>query len=167
MYLTDLDNYYIMKGFVITLVLVFLAWIALTVSLSPDELLVGLIVSLIITTISHKVLHPDRPGIIFNPLRWGGMLVYMAVFLYVEILSHTDVIKRVFTGRVKPAIVEIRTGIKSDPGKMVLGNSITLTPGTLTLRVGGNRMFIHTIGYDSKKRIGELFERFWRRASND
>jgi multicomponent Na+:H+ antiporter subunit E len=167
MYLTGLNNYYIMKGFVITLFLVFMAWIALTLSLSPDELVLGLMVSLIITVISHKVLHPDRPAVIFNPMRWGGMLVYMAVFLYVEILSHVDVVKRVFTGKVRPAIVEIRTGIGSDSGKMVLGNSITLTPGTLTLRVGGNRMFIHTIGYDRKRRIGELFERFWRRASND
>jgi len=152
---------------VITLVLVFLAWIALTMSLSPAELVAGLMVSLIVTAISHKLLHPDRPAMIFNPMRWGGMLVYMAVFLYVEVLSHVDVVKRVFTGRVKPAIVEIRTGIRSDSGKTVLGNSITLTPGTLTLRVGGNSMFIHTIGYDSKKRIGEIFERFWRRASND
>jgi len=167
MYLTDLDNYYIMKGFVITLVLVFLAWIALTLSLSPYELLVGFVVSLVITSISHKVLHPDRPAVIFNPLRWGNMILYILVFLYVEVLSHIDVVKRVFTGKVRPAIVEIRTGIRSDSGKMVLGNSITLTPGTLTLRVGGNSMFIHTIGYDRKKRIGELFEGYWRRASND
>jgi multicomponent Na+:H+ antiporter subunit E len=167
MYLTDLDNYYIMKGFVITLVLVFLAWIALTMSLSPDELLLGLIVSLIVTAISHKLLHPDRPAVIFNPTRWGNMILYVLVFLYVEVLSHLDVVKRVLTGKVKPAIVEIKTGIVSDSGKMVLGNSITLTPGTLTLRAGGNRMFIHTIGYDKRKRIGELFERYWRRASND
>ena len=121
--------------------------------------------SLLVTVISHRLLHPDRPGMIFNPLRWGNIIMYMFVLIYAEIISHADVVKRILTGEVRPAIVEIKTNLKTDSSKMVLGNSITLTPGTLTLRVGKKSMFVHTIGHDSKKRVGEMFERYWGRVS--
>jgi multicomponent Na+:H+ antiporter subunit E len=122
-------------------------------------------VSLLVTVISHRLLHPDRPGMIFNPLRWGNILLYLCSLVYVEILSHIDVLKRILTGEIRPAIVEVDTKLRTDSAKMVLGNSITLTPGTLTLRVGKEGMFVHTLGHDRKKRIGEMFERYWGRAS--
>ena len=46
---------------------------------------------------------------------------------------------------IRPGIVEVKTGMQSQLGKLLLSNSITLTPGTLTLDVQGDRMFIHWI----------------------
>jgi multicomponent Na+:H+ antiporter subunit E len=51
---------------------------------------------------------------------------------------------------IKPGIVLIRTGLKSDTGKLVLANSITLTPGTLTMEVEGEHLLIHWINVKSE-----------------
>ena len=61
--------------------------------------------------------------------------------------SNIDVMFRVVTPRVKinPAIVEVKTRLKSPLGRLALANSITLTPGTLTADIKDDRLFIHWI----------------------
>ena len=60
----------------------------------------------------------------------------------------------------------IETGLKSDSGKLALANSITLTPGTLTMDVEGDKLLIHWINVKSTdtkkatKAISSRFERF-------
>jgi multicomponent Na+:H+ antiporter subunit E len=69
---------------------------------------------------------------------------------------------------IKPGIVVIKTGLKQDIGKMILANSITLTPGTFTLDILGDTLLIHWINVQSKeteeatKMIGERFEKYLR-----
>jgi hypothetical protein len=62
--------------------------------------------------------------------------------------------------------VEVHTDLKSPLGKLLLANSITLTPGTLTVDIIGDRMWIHWIditpGADlahATRAIAEEFER--------
>ena len=54
---------------------------------------------------------------------------------------------RVITPRVRinPAIVEVKTKLKSKLGRLALANSITLTPGTLTADIEGDTLYIHWI----------------------
>jgi multicomponent Na+:H+ antiporter subunit E len=42
-------------------------------------------------------------------------------------------------------VVQVRTNLRSDLGKLLLANSITLTPGTLTVDVEGDLLLIHWI----------------------
>jgi len=64
--------------------------------------------------------------------------------------------------------VVIKTRLKSDIAKMILANSITLTPGTFTLDVIGDELLIHWINVksedtdDATKVIGERFEKYLR-----
>ena len=84
---------------------------------------------------------------------------------YLEILAHWDVAKRVFTGRIRPAIVEVPIGFHTSLGKTMFGNSITMTPGTLTVRAAHDRKFyVHTIGYAKGRDIGEVLRRFGSRV---
>jgi multicomponent Na+:H+ antiporter subunit E len=46
---------------------------------------------------------------------------------------------------IRPAMVEVRTALKSPLGKMLLANTITLTPGTLTVDVIDDRLLIHWV----------------------
>ena len=69
---------------------------------------------------------------------------------------------------IKPGIVVIKTGLKQDIAKMILANSITLTPGTFTLDILGDTLLIHWINVQSQetdestKMIGERFEKYLR-----
>ena len=68
-------------------------------------------------------------------------------FLFALIKANIDVALRIITGRVKPGIVKISTGITSGLGQTVLADSITLTPGTMTVDIDETNgdLYIHWI----------------------
>ena len=63
------------------------------------------------------------------------------------IKANFDLAKRVVSKDMKlhPDVVEIKTTMRSDLGKLFLANSITLTPGTLTVDVVGDSLLVHWI----------------------
>lgn len=97
-------------------------------------------------------------------------LVYVIVLLTEIIKANFDVAYRVLHPRmpIKPGIVVVKTSLKSDIAKLVLANSITLTPGTFTLDVIGDELLIHWINVKAEdvdgatKMIGGRFEKFLR-----
>ena len=150
-----------MRRLATTFLLVFVTWLILTFSLNPESLLAGLSISLAITLVCRHLLSRDTPRIILHPVKWFWLLVYLAVMLYAEVLAHLDVAVRVFTGRIRPAIVEVPVDFRTLLGKTLLGNSITVTPGTLTVSTGDEeRFYIHTLAYRKDMEIGRLFRRF-------
>jgi len=121
----------------------FIIWMALTLSFSNQELIAGFVVSFTIAyiyTTNYKSLDEFR----FRPIVY---LQYFVVFIKNLILSNIDVAKRVIDPKlpINPGIVEIKTNLKEDYKKLILANSITLTPGTITMDVQDDRMFIHWI----------------------
>jgi len=93
------------------------------------------------------------------------------VVLFAEIIrANLDVAYRVVHPKmpIKPGIVVIRTELKQDLAKLLLANSITLTPGTFTLDILGDRLLIHWINVKSEdteqatRMIGERFEKYLR-----
>ena len=79
------------------------------------------------------------------------LIVYIPVFFWAMIKANFDVAYRVIHPRmpIHPGVVLIKTDLKSDSGKLALANSITLTPGTLTMDVKGNSMLVHWINVKS------------------
>jgi multicomponent Na+:H+ antiporter subunit E len=84
------------------------------------------------------------------------------------IKSNFDVARRVLNPAlpIKPGIVEVKTKLKSKFARMLLANSITLTPGTLTVDVKDDSFFIHWIDVKNEdveaasKEIVEKFEKY-------
>ena len=58
-------------------------------------------------------------------------------------------------------MVEFTSGEKTDSGKVILGNSITLSPGTVTIDVHNNRLLVHCLTANSAQglRSGEAERR--------
>ena len=93
----------------------------------------------------------------------------MLLVLLLEILkANIDVAYRVIHPKmpIKPGIVVIKTKLKQDVAKMILANSITLTPGTFTLDILGDTLLIHWINVkstetgESTEIIGRRFEKY-------
>ena len=60
---------------------------------------------------------------------------------------------------IRPGIVEVKPEIESDMGKLVLANSITLTPGTLSMDQIDDKLYIHWINVkdnDHEESMGSL-----------
>lgn len=74
------------------------------------------------------------------------------------ILANFHVIKLALSPRslerdIDPHIFTFKTGLKTPFAKFVLANSITLTPGTVTIRIHGDTFYVHAI---SQKAMGDL-----------
>ncbi|MDR3394074.1 MAG: Na+/H+ antiporter subunit E [Parasulfuritortus sp.] len=128
------------------LVMVAIVWLLLTGSLAIQELVAGVLVTLAVTLIAYP-----RSGIL-GGVRWSFalpwyILVYLWVFTLALFKSNFDVARRVLTPSlpIRPGIVQVRTNLTSALGRMLLANSITLTPGTLTIDVENDLLTIHWI----------------------
>lgn len=121
-------------------------WLLLTFRISVQNVIVGSIASLICTLIFARYFF-ENTGKLINPRRWYWFLVYLAVFIWSCIKANFDVAYRVLHPRmpIKPGIVKVRTTLKSEFARMLLANSITMTPGTLTVDIIGDDYYIHWI----------------------
>ena len=103
---------------------------------SLEELIAGAVLSLLVALASHRLLFERGGWRLLNPYRWVLFLFYLVgPFFLAMARANLDVAYRVITGRINPGIVRFNPGLKTDAGRTMLANSITLTPGTLTLEV--------------------------------
>ena len=126
-------------------------WVLMNNSFDLSVLLTGFVLAIIISGIATKNLT------IFSELRltpkaFFYTLVYVLVFLKELILSNFDVAFRVISPKlpINPGIVEAKTKLKSPMARMILANSITLTPGTFTVEMKEDTLFIHCIDVKSE-----------------
>jgi len=128
-----------------------LSWLLLTWRVELGSLLVGLLISLVASLLFGELLTvtPER---FLQPKRYLWFLYYIPVFLWELIKANFDVAYRVLHPRlpINPGLVKIKTGLKSEVSKTFLANSITLTPGTMTVDIKGDELYIHWI--DVKER---------------
>jgi multicomponent Na+:H+ antiporter subunit E len=130
------------------------------------ELLVGLVVS-VFTGVVSGLHQTDRVrGYVFNPLRWLLGILYVLGPFFLELAkANVEIALRVITGKISPGIIRVKSGMQDDRSILFLANSITLTPGTLTVDIDEdtNDLFVHKINLaegDEKKEVWEAKELF-------
>ncbi|PAT02312.1 Na+/H+ antiporter subunit D [Candidatus Izimaplasma bacterium ZiA1] len=154
-----------MMKYVATFLVLFASYVLLA-GLHVQELVVGSIVSLMLTVLIANMV--DYKVDFKLPIRLLVFIfVYVPVFVYQLVLANLDVARRVLSPKIplNPGFVKIKTDLKGDFAKLTLANSITLTPGTLSIDVDGDDMYIHTVDVkgkspeENKKNISSLFEK--------
>jgi len=149
-------------------VLAFIIWLLLTWSLQAQIIIAGLGASVIVSLLFHKIL-PKEHYVFISLTRLFWILVYIPVFFYYVIIANIDVVYRVLHPKmpIKPGIVKIKTNLKTQSGITALANSITLTPGTLTVDLTDDGfLYVHWINVKSTdveeatREIGQRFEYF-------
>ena len=120
-------------------VLGFIVWIMLTWPFDAGKIdlqvvTAGLIASALVALLFHEML-PKEHHVFLSPVRVFWFLVYVPVFFYYVMKANFDVVYRALHPKmpIKPGIVKIKTNLKTESGITALANSITLTPGTLTV----------------------------------
>ncbi|UBM62723.1 Na+/H+ antiporter subunit E [Candidatus Sulfidibacterium hydrothermale] len=152
--------------FIVNWIFLFLVWLMFTSTLFWQEVLIGAVVSMLISLASIRLFTCCTLSIL-NPVKIFWMVWYFFVFLKLLIIANLDVAKRVISPSlpINPGIVKFKTKLKTNYSKMVLANSITLTPGTLSVDVIGDTFYIHWIDVQSTdpeqafKDIAEPFEK--------
>lgn len=126
---------------------ILLFWFALVGKVTLEVLLIGLGLTLLVILIAHKILPPKLKA--YLPLSKLWMVIKYLLQLVKEIiLANIDMIKIVLSPDIsdlQPALGYFRIELESEFSKMVLANSITITPGTITVFVKDNEYMIHVL----------------------
>ncbi len=156
-----------LRNFLYLFFILLIIWLILTSSLHWQELSTGFIISLVVALLLHKNYSPlGLPPLSLKRILFS--LAFIVVLLKEIIRANVDVAYRVIHPKmpIKPGIVVIKTSLRQDIAKMILANSITLTPGTFTLDIVGDRLLIHWIyvqstdAEEATQLIGERFEKY-------
>jgi len=140
-------------AFLTTAFCAFLVYLLLTTGSGPlflwskEELIIGAIFAVIVGAIV-KNMFMKKSLRMLDPRRWFLFLGYFfGVFLPAMAKANVDVAYRVITGRINPGIVKISPRLNNDLSLTMLANSITLTPGTLSVEVDEetNDLYVHWI----------------------
>lgn len=125
-------------------------WILLNGSLAGDVLVVGLIAAFVITLLFRNGLAVVS-GFRATPRAMLAALGYVFFFAKELVKSNLSLARIVLSPALplNPGIVKVRTRLKSHMGRLLLANSITLTPGTLTVHMDGEWLYIHWVTVES------------------
>jgi multicomponent Na+:H+ antiporter subunit E len=122
----------------------------------PDwqHLVVGGFVSAFVTFMIGD-LFITRPHVLKHPLRyWYFFAYYLPLFLWECLKANLDVAYRVLHPRlpINPGIVKVRSKLTTDTALTFLANSITLTPGTMSVDIDKDNgiLYIHWIDVKTK-----------------
>ena len=135
-----------LSRYLYTVIVLFVIWLFLTASLDPQELTFGLILSLIVAALTYEIFTTGGLSNL-HPRKIVYAIAYIPYFLWAMIMANLDVAYRVLHPKrpIRPGVVKCKTVLKTNAGKLALANSITLTPGTITLDIDGEDYFIHWI----------------------
>ena len=153
-------------------------WLLLTWPLDPrtgrldgGSVAAGLAIALLVAGTSPRA-EASRLGRWLEPRRYFWALLYIVVFLWQVLLANLEVAYRVLHPRlpIRPGIVKIRTTLQSTAARTLLANSITLTPGTLTVELlDGGCLYVHWLNVrttdpeEAARLITKRFERILAR----
>jgi len=158
-----------MKGVIPTALLAFVTYLLFTGSVTPYDLLTGVIVGVTVGLLVGRFLVKNDAKAL-NPVRWTwGLIYFLWYFLVAEVKAHLDVIGRIITGNFEPGIVKVPLKVKSEYARALVANSITNTPGTVVVDVDEDYLYVNWINVtteepeEAKKEICEEFEKYAER----
>jgi len=135
--------------FVLTFLIMFVLWVLLSGKFDPFHMTMGLISCAIVSFLSSDLLFssPKMEGLVGHWIRFG---IYIPWLMLEIIKANLHVTYLVFHPRmmdlIDPRIIKFRSKLKSDLALVTFANSITLTPGTITVDISLDGDFkVHAI----------------------
>ena len=130
-------------------ILLFMLWVTLNGKITLEIVLFGIPVAGFCYWFMCRFLEYNPKNDIIFIKSLPSVLVYIGV-LFVEIIrSSISAVKIVYSKKldIQPQIVFFEVSLKSEFLRTILANSITITPGTITVDVDGNLFCVHALDY--------------------
>lgn len=125
----------------------FLIWIIFNGQFTLETAAFGVVIAALMYLFICRFLnyHPKTDLLLYKK----SFLVFQYVFVLITeiIKANFAVIKMIMSSRyeIEPAIVRFKTDLKSTPARVLLANSITLTPGTITVSLEKDEYVVHCL----------------------
>ncbi|MFQ5844992.1 MAG: Na+/H+ antiporter subunit E [Planctomycetota bacterium] len=122
----------------------FAVWVLWSGHLEPSLLILGLVSCGVVVALTRRMelAEPERlPGL------WWRMVLYAPWLVAAIARANVDVARRILHPRlpIGPRVVRVRAGQRTDLGRVLYANSITLTPGTVSIDMEGDEITVHAL----------------------
>ena len=138
-------------------ILLFLLWLVFNERITADVIITGVIAVLILTWFLSRFggwsLKRDGQFAARIPAFIGFVINLIIEMCIANIHMIALVLSDKPNESIRPAIVKHKTPLKTSVGRVALANSITLTPGTITVDVGDNCVYVHAIDERARKSL--------------
>lgn len=158
--------------YLLTFILLMGTWILLSGIFDLFHLSLGVISSVIVTVFSHDLLFKNRQRSLTSRMVEAVRATnYFRWLLWQIVLANIHVLILALHPRsrekIEPQIIRFNTRLRSDFAKFVFANSITLTPGTVTVRIVEDEFVVHAISDkvaadlpgEMERRVAHAFDR--------
>lgn len=128
-------------------IILFLLWIIFNGNFTVEICIFGLIISAAVCFFMNRFAGYSFRKELKRVRLIPAALTYLGVLLVEIFKANFYMLKLLFKGqkRVRPAICTFRTSLRTDAARTILSNSITLTPGTITVALKDNELTVHCL----------------------
>lgn len=146
----------------------FVLWLLLAWPVGTQDVVIGVLCAAVVAFVMKEIT-TEKFGRWVSPVRIFWFVSYVFVLAYYIMKANLDVAYRVLhpSMPIRPGIVKVKTNLKTPSAITALANSITLTPGTLTVEASAEgTLYVHWINVKAEdiegatKHIVERFEWF-------
>lgn len=134
--------------YIIGAILLFVLWLLMSGVYKPVTISLGAISCIFAVFIAARMNKADNApvGYHLHPVRFAA---YFGYLLKEIAISNWTVAKHILTPgmSVKPKYLQVPFTQKSELGQTIFANSITLTPGTLTVELGDGHFSVHALDF--------------------
>jgi len=146
----------------------FSLWIIFNGKVTFEILAAGVLISFLLDVFVKKFFKIDFTAAMFVKFIkiLPEVLIYVIVLLIEIVKANLAITKLVIapTIEVEPCLVKFKSKLKTHAARVALANSITLTPGTITVELNENEFLVHALTRDIAEGLqGSLFERLLKR----
>ncbi|MBR0203544.1 MAG: Na+/H+ antiporter subunit E [Synergistaceae bacterium] len=142
----------------------FTLWLIFNGRFTLEVIISGVIIALALDMFVRKILRINltRQNFLKFVKILPDVIIYLAVLLFEIIKANFAIIKLVMAPEleVEPCLVKFNTPLKTEGARAALANSITLTPGTITVSLEGRELLVHALNREIADSLdNSLFEK--------
>ena len=139
-------------------------WLIFNGRITFEIIIAGALISFMLDVFIRKVLSLNLTAKnFFMAVKILPHILLYVIVLLVEIIKANFAITKLVLSpnlEVEPCLVKFHTPLKTNAARVALANSITLTPGTITVSLEGNNLLVHALNREIADGLeGSIFER--------
>ena len=121
-------------------------WLVFAGSVTVTNLILGVLVAGLITVLCTRYMGYDTRRFYRKFSKADEIAVYLAYLLKEIVKENFDVLRFIYRkDQPKPMLVRFHGKVQSEPLRVLVANSITLTPGTYTVKLEGDEYAVHAL----------------------
>lgn len=134
------------KQFAANTLALFVVWLTLSGQFDPAHVVLGFFVACVVAWLNTGYAHSP-----FHNFPWFRQVLYMPWLFLRIVQSSLHLTKLILNPAlpIDPKLITYKSQLKHQAAMVILGNSVTLTPGTITVEVNGTHLIVHAIDANS------------------